>query len=153
MPIEPDEQQFAEVAGVAGGEADGPVVMLNLNRYRERAEYEGDVPGSLSADVSGREAYLRYGAVAVAVLARLGGRILWQAESKLTVVGDETDRYDEVVAVWYPSLATFVALATDPGILAARAHRVAGLERAALLGCGSGAEPVLAAPEPGTTPI
>src|SRR5437867_2753962 len=105
MPIEPDEQQFAEVAGVAGGEGDGPVVMLNINRYREGAEYEGEVPGGLPAEVSGREAYLRYGAVAVAVLERLGGRILWQTESKLTVVGDETDRYDEVVAVWYPSLA------------------------------------------------
>jgi uncharacterized protein (DUF1330 family) len=148
MPIEPDAQQFAEVAELAGGESDGPVVMLNLNRYRERAEYEGEVPNGLSADVSGREAYLRYGAVAIAVLERVGGRILWQAESKLTVVGDETDRYDEVVAVWYPSFAAFVALATDSEILAARAHRAAGLERAALIGCESGAEPVVVAPEP-----
>jgi uncharacterized protein (DUF1330 family) len=148
MPIEPDEKQFATVAGLAGSEADAPVVMLNLNRYRRRAEYQGEVPGGLSTDVSGREAYIRYGAVAIAVLARIGGRILWQAESKLTVVGDESDRYDEVVAVWYPSLAAFVALATDPAILAARAHRVAGLERAALIACESGAEPVLLAPEP-----
>jgi uncharacterized protein (DUF1330 family) len=147
MPIEPDEQQFAEVAGLAGSEADGPVVMLNLNRYRERAAYEGEVPGDLSGDVSGREAYVRYAAVAVAVLARVGGRVLWQAESRLTAVGDESDRYDEVVAVWYPSFAAFVALATDPEILAVRAHRAAGLERAALIGCESGAEPVLAAPE------
>jgi uncharacterized protein (DUF1330 family) len=122
--------------------------MLNLNRYRERAEYEGEVPGDSSTEVSGREAYLRYAAVAIAVLARLGGRLLWQAESKLTVVGDDTDRYDEVVAVWYPSFAAFVALATDPEILAARAHRGAGLERAALIGCESGPEPVLVAPEP-----
>ena len=40
MAIEPDAQQFAEVAAVAGGDSDGPVVMLNLNRYRERAAYE-----------------------------------------------------------------------------------------------------------------
>ena len=150
MPIEPDERQISEVAGLAGGETDGPVVMLNLNRYRERAEYQGEVPGGLSSDVAGREAYLRYGEVAIAVLARLDGRVLWQADSKLTVVGDETDRYDEVVAVWYPSLAAFIALATDPEILAARAHRAAGLERAALIACVSGAEPVLAAPEPTT---
>lgn len=117
--------------------------MLNLNRYRERAEYEGEVPGGASSDVSGHEAYMRYGAVARAVLARLGGGILWQAESKRTVIGDETDLYDEVIAVWYPSLAAFVALATDPEILAARPHRVAGLQRAALVCCESGAEPVL----------
>jgi uncharacterized protein (DUF1330 family) len=141
MPIEPDEQQFTDVAQLAGGEADGPVVMLNLNRYRERAEYEGEVPGGLSADVSGREAYARYAAVAIAVLARLGGRVLWQAEAKLTVVGDETDRCDEVIAVWYPSFAAFLELAADADILAARAHRSAGLERAVLIGCEPDTEP------------
>ena len=145
MAIEPNEEQLADVTGLAGGDADAPVVMLNLNRYRERAHYQGEVPDDAPADVSGREAYTRYGAVAVAVLARVGGRILWQAESKRTVIGDEIDRYDEVIAVWYPSLAAFVALATDPELLAAREHRVAGLERAALIGCESGAEPVLAA--------
>jgi len=30
VPIEPDERQISEVAGLAGGETDGPVVMLNL---------------------------------------------------------------------------------------------------------------------------
>jgi uncharacterized protein (DUF1330 family) len=140
MPMEPNEQQLTEVARLAGDGADGPVVMLNLNRYRERAEYEGEVPGGLSSDVPGREAYARYGAVAIAVLARLGGRVLWQAEAKLTVVGDETDGCDEVVAVWYPSFAAFLQLATDADILAARAHRSAGLERAVLIGCEPGAE-------------
>ena len=78
------------------------------------------------------------------MLERVGGRILWHTESTRTVIGDETDRYDEVIAVWYPSLAAFAALATDPEILEARAHRAAGLERAALICCESGAEPVLA---------
>ena len=58
---------------------------------------------------------MRYGVVAAAVLERVGGRILWHTESTRTVIGDETDRYDEVIAVWYPSLAAFAALATDPG--------------------------------------
>ncbi len=117
MPIEPDERQFAEIAALAGGDGDGPVVMLNLNRYRDREEY------------------LRYGAVALAVLERVGGRILWQADARGTVIGDDSDRYDEVIAVWYPSLAAFGALATDPEILAVREHRIAGLERAALIRC------------------
>jgi uncharacterized protein (DUF1330 family) len=147
MPIEPDEQQFAEIAGLAGAPADGPVVMLNLNRYRERAQYEGKVPDGLEGDVSGHEAYLRYGVVAVAALARVGGAVLWQADAKLSAVGDETDRYDEVVAVWYPSFAAFVKLVADPEILAARAHRTAGLERAALIAGEAGAEPVLVPPE------
>ncbi|MGZ4203108.1 MAG: hypothetical protein ACXVRH_13755, partial [Thermoleophilaceae bacterium] len=60
-----------------------------------------------------------------------------------TVIGDDTDRYDEVIAVWYPDLAAFVTLISDPELLAARHHRVAALERAALIRCRSGAEPVL----------
>jgi uncharacterized protein (DUF1330 family) len=120
MAVEPNEEQFARVAKLAAGEPDGPVVMLNLNRYRDR------------------DAYMRYGLVAAAVLERVGGRILWHADARLTVIGDDADRYDEVIAVWYPSLAAFSALATDPEILEARAHRLDGLERAALICCEPG---------------
>ncbi len=144
MAVEPDGRQFAEVAALAGGEGDGPVVMLNLNRYRERARYESDVPGGESPDVSGRDAYLRYGAVASAVLERVGGRILWHTDSSGTVIGGDSEVYDEVIAVWYPSVAAFAALATDPATLEARAHRLAALEQATLIRCESGAEPVLA---------
>ncbi len=128
MPVEPDEQQLAEVSALAGSRADGPVVMLNLNLYRDR------------------EAYYRYAAVAATVLERVGGRVLWHAQAQGTVIGDQSDAYDEVIAVWYPNVAAFVALATDPEILAARADRAAGLERAALIRCAAAAEPVLDGP-------
>ena len=128
MPVEPDDRQLREIVAQAGSPEDGPVVMLNLNRYRDRSAYE------------------RYGEVALRVLERVGGRVLWQAEATRTVIGDETDRHDEVIAVWYPSAAAFVALATDPETLAARRDRLAGLERAAVICCSSGDAPVLAAP-------
>ena len=59
------------------------------------------------------------------------------------MIGDESDLYDEVIAVWYPSAAAFLALATDSETLAARADRIAGLERAALIRCEGSPEPVL----------
>ena len=120
MPVEPDAQQLTEIAGLAGADGDGPVVMLNLNRYRDR------------------EAYLRYGEVALAVLERVGGHILWQADCRQTVIGDDSDRYDEAIAVWYPTVAAFMALATAPEILEARKIRDAALERAALICCYPG---------------
>ena len=119
MPVEPNAQQMAEIAGLAGADGDGPVVMLNLNRYRDRSEYE------------------RYGAVALGVLERVGGRILWQADCRQTVIGDDSDRYDEAIAVWYPSVAAFTALATDPEVLEARKIREVALERAALICCSA----------------
>jgi uncharacterized protein (DUF1330 family) len=121
MAVEPDAEQFAAVAAVAGGDRGGPVVIVKLN--------------------PNREAYMRYGEVASAVLERVGGRILWYTEAKSTVIGDDSDSYDEVIAVWYPNLAAFTALATAPEVLEAREHRLAGLERAALICCEPGAYP------------
>lgn len=144
--IEPDEQQIATLLAKAGADGDGPKVMLNLNCYRERAAYETPPADGSSPDVSGQEAYLRYGAVATTVIERVGARILWYAPAEWAVVGEDRDRYDEVVAVWYPSLAAFKALVTDPELLAAHAHRAAGLDRATILVCGSGPEPTLRGP-------
>ena len=128
MAVEPDASQLREITALAGSEDDGPLVMLNLNRYRDQ------------------EAYMRYGAAALRVLEKVGGRILWHAPAHSVVVGDERDAYDEVIAVWYPSAAAFVALATDPETLAARDDRLDGLERAALIRCEAAPEPVLTAP-------
>ena len=59
----------------------------------------------------------------------------WEVDNNVWVIGDERDRYDEVIAVWYPSLAAFASLVSDPDILEARDHRVERLERSALICC------------------
>ena len=76
--------------------------MLNLNRYRDR-----DEPTTRYARA--------WRAPAVPRAGRRQGS-LWYAQASATVIGDDSDRYDEVIAVWYPSRAAFVALATDPEI-------------------------------------
>ncbi len=119
-----------------------PVVMLNLNRYRAVADY-GD---ESSERVSGREAYLRYGAVALLAIDSVGGRILWSTDAEDVVIGCEHDQYDEVVAVWYPSRAAFLRLAEYPGYLEALAHRHASLEQAALIACAAAPTPELTTP-------
>jgi uncharacterized protein (DUF1330 family) len=125
MPVEPNPEQIAELQTIAEGPDDGPLVMLNLNRYRDPA------------------AYARYGEVAQRVLERVGGRILWHAPVTGTVIGEGEERFDDVIAVWYPSAGAFLELVTDPEILEARTHRLEGLERAALLRCHGQSEAVL----------
>ena len=117
MAVNPTPEQLEAMAAIARGDGDGPLVMLNLNRYRDRAEYE------------------RYGEVALRVLARVGGEVLWQARATHTVIGEAEERFDEVIAVRYPSAQAFLDLALDPEIGAALVHRDAGLERAALIRC------------------
>ncbi len=112
LPVDPTDAQIQELLH---DERDGPIVMLNLNRYEDR------------------DRYLQYGVVALAAVESVGGRILWQTEVEQTVIGDERDRYDEVIAVWYPDRSAFLRLMDHPGYLEATAHRVAGLEHATLL--------------------
>ena len=123
MAVEPTPEQLAEMQAIADGPGDGPLVMLNLNRYRDPA------------------AYGRYGEVAQRVLERVGGRVLWHASIAGTVIGEGEERFDDVIAVWYPSAAAFLQLVADPETLGARADRLEGLERAAILRCEAEAEP------------
>ena len=51
----------------------GPVVMMNLMRFRER---------SLDGDGSGWDAYLRYSALTVPMIKARGGTLLWTGEAK-----------------------------------------------------------------------
>jgi uncharacterized protein (DUF1330 family) len=133
-----------ELETIAGRRPDGPFVALNLNRYRDRALYPAGTP---DADVSGREAYLRYGIVAFAAIHSVGGRILWAADAQEIAIGCEHEHYDEVVAVWYPSRAAFLELERHPGYREAfELHRRASIEHASLLFFAAAAEPRLGTP-------
>src|SRR5262245_26510123 len=124
--VEPTE---AVLAALASAPSDGPFVALNLNRYRAHAYYPA---GTRDADVSGREAYLRYGMVALPAILSTGGKILWAADAREVVIGCDHDRYDEVVAVWYPSRVAFLRLEDYPGYREAlELHRRAAIEQAA----------------------
>lgn len=143
LPDHP-EPTPAQLAAIAAYRPDGPIVALNLNRYRARASYP---PGTPDAGVSGREAYARYGLVALQAIAHVGGRVLWMAEARNLAIGCEHEGWEEVVAVWYPSRAAFLALPEFPGYQEAfDVHRRAAVAHAALLLCDGEAEPMLAGP-------
>jgi uncharacterized protein (DUF1330 family) len=138
LHIEPAQEMLSSLAARPD---DGPLVALNLNRYRKRAMYPDGTP---DADVSGRAAYLRYGMIAVQAIASVGGRVLWAADAEEVAIGCAHDRYDEVVAVWYPSRAAFLRLPEHPGYLEAmELHRRASIEHATLLFFRAGTEPKL----------
>jgi hypothetical protein len=142
--VNPDVASLARDFSTRADE--GPIVMLNLNRYRDRAHYEPAPPDGVDGDVSGRDAYLRYGIVAQQAVESVGGAILWATDAHDVVIGCDHDRYDEVVAVWYPSRAAFLRLAEFPGYVDALAHRTAAIEQATLLACRGDLEPALRNP-------
>ena len=64
--------------GLQEMEQQGPVVMVNLMRFRER---------SLDGDGSGWDAYLRYSALTVPMIKARGGTLLWTGDAKAVALG------------------------------------------------------------------
>jgi len=116
----------------------GPIVMVNLLKYRKNAAYAAD-RAEAKEGLSGREAYRRYGMVALQHVMACGGKVVWGGSQKMVMVGDDAaNDWDEVLCVNYPSREAFLKMTQDPAYLAAHYHREAGLERTALLCCSAG---------------
>ena len=129
MPsIEPDAEQLAKL--IAAGEEPGPIVMINLLRYRDVADYPA---GSDAEPCSGREAYQRYGMHVLPMLAGVGGRIRWLGEARMTVIGPEGEQWDEAVLVEYPSRKAFVTMVSNPDYQKIAIHRTAALADSRLI--------------------
>ena len=102
---------------------DGPFVMVNLLKFRERAQY----PDGSNPDMSGREAYGIYGEAVSKLVEGLGGRIRYSGEVTGILLGKVEDLWDMVALAEYPSLAAFRAMAMSPEMHAIKHHRTAGL--------------------------
>ena len=118
MSIYPTSEQFKTMLE---GPPDQPVVMLNLLRFKPRA----DAP---DADVSGAEAYQRYGSAMRKIVESHGGRILWSGRVDSMVIADVDPGYHAVALVEYPSRKKFVEIARSADVAAIGVHRAAGLE-------------------------
>ena len=106
-----------------GGPEDGPFVMVNLLKFKVRAEYADGA----DAHLTGREAYARYGAEVAKLVKALGGRIHYSGEVTGLMIGEVEDLWDMVALAEYPSLAVFREMAMSPEMQAIEHHRKAGL--------------------------
>lgn len=98
----------------------GPVVMVNLVRFRER---------SLDGNGSGWDAYSRYSKGDMPLLKKVGGTIIWAGNVEGAALGDLGEgRWDWVVLVHYPSRAAFLEMMTSPEYARINADRENGVE-------------------------
>jgi uncharacterized protein (DUF1330 family) len=127
VTVHPTAEQIQQLASDPDP---GPVTMLNLLRFKDRAD-------GIDAGVSGAEAYARYSVEAERFLQGVGGRLLSAVRPTQSVIGPEAGEWDLVLLVEYPSRAKFLEMATNQDYLKVHAHREAALADSRLIACSS----------------
>jgi uncharacterized protein (DUF1330 family) len=111
----------------------GPVVMLNLLRYRAIADYSATPHLAPATPISGETAYRLYLEHTTPYLERSGGRVLFFGRGGTFLVGPENERWDAAMLVEQASPEAFMAFAANAEYLAGLGHRTAALEDSRLL--------------------
>ena len=106
----------------------GPLVMLNLLRFRAVADYAAHPQLAPPAPISGEEAYRRYVAHTAPFLERSGGEVLSIGHARAFPIGPESERRDAALRVRQRDAQAVLANASDPARMAGIGHRVAALE-------------------------
>jgi len=98
--VYPSPQRIASLAATFSS---GPIVMVNLLKFRARAEYKD----GRSETITGQVAYMRYGVEMRKIVERAGGRLLFAGRVDGLVIGEVEELWDAVAVVEYPSRAKF----------------------------------------------
>ena len=118
--VHPSREQGAAFFGAPD---DGPMCMVNLLKFKDKATYaDGSEP-----DLSGRDAFLRYSAGVQACIAAVGGKSRFSGMVTDLMIGEAEELWDMVAIVEYPSRAAMLQMVQSPEYQAITKHRDAGL--------------------------
>jgi hypothetical protein len=96
-----NREEFSIIQRIAASADDGPVLMVNLNRYAPKANFpNGDL-------------YLQYVSGLGPFIEAAGGKILGRLPVFGQAVGDQ--KIDEMIFAWYPLHKIFANLHSLPG--------------------------------------
>ena len=118
MPTTPERVQEMMKRG-----PDGPIFMVNLLKFKDKAEYQD----GRETDLSGRDAYAIYGEAATQILPKFGGRLFFAADTTFLALGQVEEFWDEVAIAVYPDRRAMLAMSSSEEWQAASVHRTAGL--------------------------
>ncbi len=112
---------------------EGEVIMLNLLRFREVADYSAHPRLKPDTPISGAEAFDRYIAHTMPYLKASGGQLMLMADGAAFLIGPEDERWDRAMLVRQSSVSSFMAFASNAAYLAGLGHREAAIEDSRLL--------------------
>ena len=103
---------------------DGPIFMVNLLKFKDKAEYDDGRP----CDLSGRDAYMIYGRAVTELLPKFGGRGLFAGDVTFLALGQVEELWDEIAIAMYPDRASMVRMSMSEEWREIAVHRMAGLK-------------------------
>lgn len=102
----------------------GPIFMVNLLKFKDKAEYDD----GRATTLSGREAYNIYGRAVTALLPTFGGRAVFAADVSFLSLGRVEELWDEIAIAAYPERGAMVRMSMSPEWREISVHRTAGLK-------------------------
>ena len=102
---------------------DGPIYMVNLLKFKDKAEYED----ARETDLTGFEAYQLYGRAVSQIIQEYGGEIQFAANVTFLSLGQVEELWDEIAIAKYPNRGALLAMSSSEEWRAASVHRTAGL--------------------------
>ena len=111
----------------------GSIVMLNLLRFRDAADYSDSPELMPKEPISGKQAYQLYIEHTLPFLKKSGGEVLFMGEAGDFLIGPTTERWDVVLLVKQNSVNSFIAFESDKDYMKGIGHRTAALSDSRLL--------------------
>ena len=128
------DPEYAERLASTPPDQDGPVWMVNLMRYRERAEYAD----GRATDLTGQQADDLY--APFDSLAAVGAEIVFFGEVETQLLGDGP-AWDRIAVVKYPTGRAFVDMQMRPEFVEHHVHKDAGMAATIITGTRPFAHP------------
>ena len=129
--LEPTQQS---AMALFGRRIVGSVVMLNLLRFREVADYSRHPELRPDNPISGAQAFDLYIEATMPHLVDSGGELLFMGAGGTFFIGPGEERWDRAMLVRQASVESFIAFASNEAYLTgAIGHRTAALEDSRLL--------------------
>ena len=111
----------------------GEVIMLNMLRFKETADYSANPELAPEGSISGRAAFQKYIEHTMPFLKESGGELILLANGGQFFIGPPDEQWDVVMLVKQNSLASFMAFASNTEYLAGVGHRTAAILDSRLL--------------------
>ena len=105
--LSPNDEQLN---GFAEGDVETPIAMVNLLKFKEKAEYED----GRDTNLSGAEAYAIYGEKVQECLKKVGAELVFSGVVSRLMLGEVEDLWDSVAIARYPSRKAMLEMIMDP---------------------------------------